>query len=351
MKTSSISEQVASHLRDEITRGRWKGVMPGRDRLARDLGISPWSVQRALEILTEEGLLQPQGGGKRRTIAMKRKTIAPRSTHIGILPFDEQSTRMGFMLDMRHQLVEAGHTVSLMPLSLTDLDMDISRLAQENRKHEADAQVVVAGPNKILEWFAQQSTPVFALFGGHEDLPIAAASPDKRPSLAIAVERLISLGHRRIVFLLRRERREPPTIGLQPFLDIMKSHDIPVGSYNLPDWEENPKGLQECLDSLLAVTPPTALIVDEPEHFLAAQQHLANRGIVAPRDVSLISTDPDRSFSWHQPPIAHISWSLDPIVRRIVRWANNVSRGKDDRRKTYVSATFIEGGTIGPARK
>lgn len=350
MKTSSVTEQVASHLRDEIIRGRWKGFMPGRDRLARDLSVSPWSIQRALEILTHEGLLHPQGGGKRRAIVLEPDAIQPRPTHIGILPFDPESTRMAFMVEMRHQLVDAGHTVSVMPRSLTELGMDISRIAPEVSKHEVDARVVVAGPKKILEWFAGQPTPVFALFGGHKELPIAAASPDKRETLSLALERLISLGHRRIVFILRRERRDPPTLGLQPFFDVLKSHDIPVGSYSLPDWEESPKGLRQCLDSLFALTPPTAVIVDEPEHFLAAQQHLANRGIVAPRDVSLISHDPDRAFSWYEPVISHISWSLDPIVRRVARWANNISRGKDDRRKTIVKATFVEGGTIGPAR-
>jgi hypothetical protein len=32
----------------------------------------------------------------------------------------------------------------------------------------------------------------------------------------------------------------------------------------------------------------------------------------------------------------------------MVRWANNVSRGKDGRRQTLTKAEFFEGGTIGP---
>jgi hypothetical protein len=36
------------------------------------------------------------------------------------------------------------------------------------------------------------------------------------------------------------------------------------------------------------------------------------------------------------------------VIRRIVRWSNNVSRGKDDKRKTLTKAEFIDGGTIGP---
>jgi hypothetical protein len=35
-------------------------------------------------------------------------------------------------------------------------------------------------------------------------------------------------------------------------------------------------------------------------------------------------------------------------VRRVAQWANNVASGKDDRRPTFTTAEFIEGGTIGP---
>jgi hypothetical protein len=35
-------------------------------------------------------------------------------------------------------------------------------------------------------------------------------------------------------------------------------------------------------------------------------------------------------------------------MKRVIRWADNVAQGKDDRRQTHIQATFIDGGTIGP---
>jgi hypothetical protein len=32
----------------------------------------------------------------------------------------------------------------------------------------------------------------------------------------------------------------------------------------------------------------------------------------------------------------------------MVRWADNVANGKEDRRETLIRAEFVEGGTIGP---
>jgi biotin operon repressor len=37
------------------------------------------------------------------------------------------------------------------------------------------------------------------------------------------------------------------------------------------------------------------------------------------------------------------------VVTRIVRWANKVACGRDDRVQSFTKAEFIEGGTLGPA--
>jgi hypothetical protein len=36
------------------------------------------------------------------------------------------------------------------------------------------------------------------------------------------------------------------------------------------------------------------------------------------------------------------------VVRRAMRWVQNISQKKDDQRSMTTPATFIEGGTIGP---
>jgi hypothetical protein len=42
--------------------------------------------------------------------------------------------------------------------------------------------------------------------------------------------------------------------------------------------------------------------------------------------------------------VAHIRWDYRPVIRRIVRWADNVARSVDDRRKTLTKAEFVGGG-------
>ncbi len=188
------------------------------------------------------------------------------------------------------------------------------------------------------------------MYGRFGDLPMAAAHPAMTPSLITAVRRLIDFGHKRIVMLAREERRKPALARPeQAFIDELEAAGIMTSEYNLPDWDETCDGLSHRLDQLFRYSPPTALIFQETPIFIATRAYLADRGIVAPRDISLVAADPDPSFVWCNPAVSHMRWDYRPVVRRVVRWAKNVADGKEDRRQIGTESEFIEGGTIGPA--
>jgi LacI family transcriptional regulator len=348
LKTSRVTEQAAAYLRVELRKGRWAGLMPGRRVLARELGVSHSTVQGALDLLEAEGVLLPEGVGKRRRIA-KSVLTAARKLRIGILLYEPMDRRLNYMVDVRHELESAGHIAFFASKSLTELGMSARRVAGLVGRMDADAWVVCAGSKEVLEWFAGQSRPVFALFGRRQSLPIAGTGPDKLPAHRQCVCRLFELGHRRIVMLAREERLKPvPGAAERAFLDDLASLGIPTGPYNLPEWQDSPDGLRKRLDELFRMTPPTAIIIQETLLFPAVQQHLANRGVVAPRDVSLICGDQSETFAWCHPTIAHIRWEDSAIASRVLRWVNRIARGREDRRQTVIKADFIDGGTVGP---
>jgi DNA-binding LacI/PurR family transcriptional regulator len=127
----------------------------------------------------------------------------------------------------------------------------------------------------------------------------------------------------------------------QVFLEELEKAGIPTGPYNLPDWVETDEGLRDCLEALFRVTPPSALLISDWILFLAVQNFIAMRKNPAMKPVELICTDSHPSFQWCAPGIAHIHWDHKPMVRRIVRWAGNITRGKDDRRQGLTLAKFI----------
>ena len=346
----TITEQVTEHLRRELARGHWAGLMPGKHELAAELAVNNKTVEAAMRLLETEGLLVSQGAGRRRAIRMEER---PQRKMLRIAMVFSENADLGldYMVELRHRLLKAGHAVQIAPRTIVDLRDNPGRLDSLTRTTDADAWIVAGGSRKVLEWFAGRPEPAFALFGRRGGLPLAAAGPDKPSAYAVATRELIRQGHRRIVLMVRPRRRLPePGAPEKAFLAELAAHGLMVGDYNLPAWEETPKDFHRCLEELFRVTPPTAMIIDETPFFFATKQFLARRGLRVPEDVSLIATDPNPTFHWCRPSIAHITWESGPLVKRIVRWAANVSDGIDDRRQTLTKAEFVEGGTIGPAK-
>jgi DNA-binding LacI/PurR family transcriptional regulator len=347
-QAASLAEQVAHHLREEIRQGSLTRTVPGVHHLASELGIHHTTAEAALKLLEKEGLLLPQGKGRRRRIQSVDQ-LSPPSLRIAILPYEDTNFTLHYLIEMQHRLQAAGHTVGFAEKTLRDLGMDAKRVAKFVNACDVDAWIVISGPREVLDWFAQQPKPAFAVFGRRRSVPIASIGPDKLPALLDSLDRLVELGHRKIVMLLREEHRKPkPGFVAQALLDAMKARGLQTGPYNLPDWKDNGDDFRRCLDALFRVTPPTALIIDEPFLFHVTQYHVSGMRLRIPADVSLVCADPDPTFSWIRPSIAHVRWDSGKVVQRVVQWANKVARGADDRRQSLIKAVFVDGGTIGP---
>ncbi|PXA04382.1 hypothetical protein DDZ13_07570 [Coraliomargarita sinensis] len=350
IQTSTIPEQTAVHLREGIASGRWLDEMPGRDHLAKELGVSPRSIQKALDILKREGLLVPQGQGRSNRIQASREGLEVKPMRVAVLLFKQMDRNDPIVIELRHQLNDAGHFTIFPNEGVQDLGMDVKRVERLVKKTKADVWVVPGGSRKILQWFVEQNIRAFALAGRRFNVQIAGTGPNKPPLYAEVTRKLIELGHKRIVMVCSRILRIPePSMTARVFIDTMEAHGIRTGLYNLPEWEESEEGFHELLDSLFQTTPPTALILDEPFQFHAAYHYLSHHQLRVPEDVSMVCTDADLGFNWCRPSVAHFYWDYQPVVRRIMRWVNNVARGIDDQRKSFTKAEFIDGGTIGPA--
>ena len=348
----SPAQQLAAHLREQLGSGVWTGTMPGTIKLASDLGLDRRVVIEALKLLEREGLLESQGNGLPRKIASIRSRQDAAPLRIMMLLYEAADTQDYYITDMVHQLQAAGHQATYASKTMNALGMDIARIAKLVEKTNADAWIIRSGSHKVNEWFSKQNFPAFALFGRHMEFSIASVNADRTTVLKQIVRRLHELGHRRMVMMVREERRKPePGANERAFLAELQNLGIQTGVYNIPDWGNSAAGLHQCIDSLFKHTPPTALILGEPSIYLAVRQRLSDLGVIAPRDVSLISMDPNPSFDWFHSSISHITWDSKPWINRVVKWADNIALGKDDRKKTLTKAEFVEGSTIGPPPK
>ncbi len=352
LRLISVAEQVAQHLREEIECRALVGEMPGAKKLANRLGINHKTVDAAAHLLEKQGLLKSQGAGMPRRILESSK-IQRTSLCVVILTYEpEDAQGSKIIIDLRHNLNNAGHTCTLSHKSQRELGWDMKRIERMVQETKADAWIIQAGSREILEWFSQQSFPSLALFGRFLDVssPLAAVGVMKVPVITEAVRYLTAQGHRRIVMLSQKTDTLPtPGYVQKMFLEQLQVHDIQTGTYNLPDWESTPEGLRQVLDSLFQVTPPTALFITDILLLFPVYTHLLRRGITAPEKVSLICSDEQPQYQWCRPVIAHLRWNNQEIVRRIIEWADKTASGKPDHAQKFVNSELVTGGTIGPA--
>ncbi len=348
IRIHSAADQVAGHLREQIRRGERSGEMPGAMALVGELGVNHKTVEAALAQLENEGLLVARGARRARGINPAVAGTVRHGLKVATMLYEPAEARTDYMLEIRHELAEAGHFPFYVKKTCIEIGTDVARLARFVKQCDADVWLVQAGSREILEWFAGYSQPVFGLFGKFREFDIAGARADGAPAYDAAVRELAAMGHRRIVLLARPQRKLPvPGLSEQAFLNALEDCGIPVGDFHFPLWENTKEGFHRCLEALFRVTPPTAIITDETVLFAALERFLAARGIRVPEDVSLICGYPDPNFAWREPSVAHFRTDSAPWVNHVIRWAANVSQGKDYYRKIYSKVEFIPGGTIG----
>lgn len=261
---------------------------------------------------------------------------------------DKSQTAL-LLIDIRHSLEAAGYHVFDCNKAQMELKHKLPLMTRQLMAAGADAWVIEAGSRPLLEWCAAQETPCLALYGRTAGLPLARTGPDTVMAYGVATRKLVELGHRRIVLVVREGFRRPPLGGCElAFLNVLREHGIPTSVYNLPDWEETPEGFSRLMESLFKTTPPTAMIIDEICWFNSALAFLVRRGIPVPGKVSLVLGEYEPTLEMCHPRFSHMRWDNRLIVRRVVRWVEAVRKGKTDRRTVNIPAEFVPGGSIGP---
>ena len=352
-----LTRQTATFLRGHLRRGTWGKKLPGIQMLAAECGVSHDTMRAAVLQLEKEGWIVPGGPGRRREVATDLETVdsrEPGKLRVMILPAlpmeDEDGRLRDMFLEIRARLEVDGHTCRFAPMSLLDLRHDLGRVKRYVASQPADAWVVAGASKEILEWFASQPVPAMA-FGGsslHVSMPATGWRVDKE--LLKVYQRLIDLGHRRIVLITTDVVRNSKLAEMMR--EQLATCGVSMGSYNLPSWVQTPDGLQDLLANTFRVTPPTALIISMANWMPGVHSFLTGAQLSVPEDVSLVCLEENPGLSWCRPPIAHIRSDTHQLMNNIIRWIDGLTRGRDDDRNFRpVKVHLIENGSIGRARE
>ncbi len=353
----TLSEQTAAHLREGFRNGRWSGRLPGVWKLSKELGVSRDAVRAALRLLEDEGMVNHGGAGRSRDVSHDSSVIGRRLLRVGILlasPMEKDNAHTHELIFSIRQAIEAlGHACFIAPKSSEQLHHRVERIRRYMTECRADAWIVYSASREVLEMVAANSFPAFALGGRAQGLPLAGSRADLSVPIRDCVDALVAGGHHCIVLISPSKWRHPNlNAPAQVFLERLRHHGISADAhYNLPDWDHDPAGLNALLKALFFATPPTALMVLEPECIGPVLVFLSERGLRVPDHVSVVSLLPDPMQSFYRPALAHFHWPIHPHVKQTVRWVNSLVRGEVDQKQHAVEPTFVPAESIGPCPK
>jgi hypothetical protein len=361
-----LADTTVEVLREGVLTGRWQGKMPGQLKLAKELGVSRRTLGVALTRLAKEGVLSsagprkvpvilkaPPGGAK--YVAGPVKIRPLRVALLIMRPLSEMgATDRQDVLEVMMNLQGSGHHGVLVVFPKGKNTRKTGYLQKLVKEASADAWLIYLGPVEILTWFVGSGLPAMALGGAGRGLRIASASSDWVVFTGTVLDRLIGLGHRRIVLItLGGARRPEHARYVVEFRRKLIEAGVHPGEYHVPDWEESPRGLGKLLDELFRVTPPTAILCWATHTVYGVQAWLKGHRLRIPEDVSVVSPLNEVGCSWYSADL-RIACPIDSINalfhRRVRNWVRGVATGKPDTIQTFITLRLDEGNSIGPPR-
>lgn len=189
--------------------------------------------------------------------------------------------------------------------------------------------------------------PVVLVNGDDPSMRLSSVAPSNRAAAALAVDHLMRLGHRRILFLTRPGRR---TIErrMEGWRDRMGGHD-PSLLVEVADWE--PALAAQALTRRLAAGADfTAILCAGDSLAFGVLTALAELGLRVPQDMSVMGMDGLAQGAFTIPPLSAIEMPMRHIGAAAVDLLRDLQTGGGlPARRIELACRVLERGSAGPA--
>jgi LacI family transcriptional regulator len=179
---------------------------------------------------------------------------------------------------------------------------------------------------RLIELVAKSGTPAIALASGAPDKRICAISIDDYGAAFQMTRHLISLGHRRIGFIIGHPNQTASARRLAGFKDAMKGAGLELPDRMMAQGMFNYRSGLDAAEALLSVEPRPTAIFASNDDMAAASVAIAHRlGLDVPGDLTVAGFD-DAALAttiWpelttvHQPISDMASAAVEVLVRQI----------------------------------
>lgn len=300
-RRSRSKDQTIQELRRRIIDGTYPAhsYLPAERDLARELGLSRWSVSAALTALKQEGWIE-QTRGRGTMVLPYRKRLAERPVGIIYPPFSPTSPASIIVFEAMVILDGIKDT-----LARIDCPYDLIPWTQCPSVEDLAAKyrgAVFIEAQRPVDYFAEAARRKVATVVANleTDLAVSCSWVNHRRSTKLAVQLLLAMGHRRIAFVGRSPERYFYGMARQGYLDALAEAGVPVDGDLVLTASPDPgpfASYYPAKELFSAGARVTAVVAARDVLAEGVCQAAAESGRVVGRDLSVIGFD---NCSWPQ---------------------------------------------------
>jgi DNA-binding LacI/PurR family transcriptional regulator len=351
IRFTSISQQVAAALREEIKKHTWTNTLPSERQLAGLFQVSRKSLRRALAELRNEGLVTT--ANNRASIIAARRFGHRKNDRIALLlpgPLEQARPytvlwvnrlmtlvqNRGLSLDIFHGTKYYGETASRSLVRLT-------------ATYPSRCWILARSNRSLQDWFVASGLPTLVCGSTFAGTCLASADIDHRALCRHAAAVFHRHGHRRLAIFLDFATHAGDAESEHGFSEGVASFGGTIAAvYRKAGARLTANDTIRQVKTLLAMPSiPTGWLLSSTSAYLTAHSYLGSIGLRVPRDISLICRDDDSYMNFiHPSPVRYVTspGRFSALLNRAIK---RIERGDNSAFALRIMPDLAAGGSVG----
>lgn len=343
--------EVAACLRDRMARGDWTRVLPGEIELARELKVGRNTIRAALAVLEKEGLVRTATGKRREVmpaVSKKRKQLVRVAVILLPLPWQSLPPATLLLIDaLRLRLHDAGWQLQMVAEAAAFRRSPGTVLASLVARYPSAVWILYRSTATMQRWFEKKKLSAVIAGSCHPGISLPQVDTDFRAASRHAAERLLGLGHRRLLALAPVDPFPGDEESLRGFQEGVAA--VEGASLLVFPIKDSKTSVIQALRRIWCIHErPTGIFILEARHTATTLTFLAQQAVGVPGDISLVSRDPDVFLTYLVPEPAHYERQPEAFAKKLEHLVIALGSGLPLKRSRHLlMPNFVRGETLG----